>query len=59
MMSDVMDNITVKNMLYDFYGEILTERQKELLRQFDNVSNGKQYETRKNFLDKLKDVFNN
>lgn len=28
MMSDVMDNITVKNMLYDFYGELLTDRQK-------------------------------
>ena len=28
MMSDVMDNITDKNMLYDFYGELLTDRQK-------------------------------
>ncbi len=36
----------------------LTERQKELLRQFEAESSGRQYETRKNFLDKLKDVFN-
>ena len=27
-MSDVMDNITDKNMLYDFYGELLTDHQK-------------------------------
>ncbi len=36
----------------------LTEKQKELLRQFDSESTGRQYENRKNFLDKLKEVFN-
>ena len=36
----------------------LSERQKELLRQFEAESSGRQYENRKNFLDKLKDVFN-
>ena len=28
MMSDVMDDIARKNMLYDFYGELLSDRQK-------------------------------
>ena len=36
----------------------LSEKQKELLRQFESQATGKQYESRKNFLDKLKDVFN-
>ncbi|MBQ8535990.1 MAG: molecular chaperone DnaJ [Clostridia bacterium] len=36
----------------------LTEKQKELLRQFDEVSTGKEYESRKSFLDRVKDLFN-
>ena len=35
----------------------LSERQRELLRQFDGTVTGKEYEGRKSFLDKLKDVF--
>ena len=37
----------------------LTEKQKELLRQFDDVSTGKEYEGRKSFLERVKDLFNN
>ncbi|MBQ2700272.1 MAG: molecular chaperone DnaJ [Clostridia bacterium] len=36
----------------------LTEKQKELLRQFDDISTGKEYESRKSFLDRVKDLFN-
>lgn len=36
----------------------LTEKQKELLRQFEEATSGKEYETRKSFLDKVKDIFN-
>ena len=36
----------------------LNDKQKELLRQFDMESTGKEYEGRRNFLDKLKDLFN-
>jgi len=36
----------------------LTDKQKELLRQFDEISSGKEYESRKSFLDKVKDLFN-
>lgn len=36
----------------------LTEKQKDLLRQFEEVTSGKEYETRKSFLDKVKDIFN-
>lgn len=36
----------------------LNEKQKELLRQFDNASTGKEYKERKTFLDKMKDLFN-
>ena len=35
----------------------LTERQKELLRQFDSEMTGKEYEQRKSFADRLKDAF--
>ena len=35
----------------------LTEKQKELLRQFDETSTGKEYKERKTFLDKMKDLF--
>ena len=35
----------------------LTDAQKELLRQFDATTTGREYESRKSFLDKLKDVF--
>lgn len=37
----------------------LTEKQKELLRQFDQSLGGKEYEGRKSFADKLKERFNN
>ncbi len=36
----------------------LTDKQKELLKQFDDASSGKEYESRKSFLDKMKDLFN-
>jgi molecular chaperone DnaJ len=36
----------------------LTEKQKELLRQFDESSTGKEYKERKTFLDKMKGLFN-
>lgn len=36
----------------------MTEKQKDLLRQFEEASSGKEYENRKSFLDKVKDLFN-
>ena len=36
----------------------LTDKQKELLRQFDESSTGKEYKDRKTFLDKMKGLFN-
>ena len=36
----------------------LNDKQRELLRQFDEQSTGKEYEQRKGFFDKLKDLFN-
>ena len=36
----------------------LNEKQKEILRQFDSASTGKEYKERKTFLDKMKDLFN-
>lgn len=36
----------------------LTEKQRELLRQFDEQSTGREYEQRKGFFDKVKDLFN-
>jgi len=35
----------------------LTEKQRELLRQFDETTTGKEYEQRKGFFDKMKDLF--
>ncbi len=35
----------------------LTDKQKELLRQFDETTTGKEYEKQKSFFDKLKDKF--
>lgn len=35
----------------------LTEKQRDLLRQFDESTTGNQYEGRKSFLDKIKDAF--
>ncbi len=35
----------------------LTEKQKDLLRQFDGVSTGNEYQEKKNFFDRLKDAF--
>lgn len=37
----------------------LTEKQKDILRQFDQSMGGKEYEGRKTFADKLKEMFNN
>ncbi len=37
----------------------LSDKQRELLRQFDESSTGKEYEQRKGFFDKVKDLFNN
>ncbi|MBQ9943613.1 MAG: molecular chaperone DnaJ, partial [Clostridia bacterium] len=36
----------------------LNDKQKELLRQFEEVTTGKEYEKQKSFLDKMKDIFN-
>ena len=36
----------------------MTDKQRELLRQFDENSTGKEYEQKKSFLDKVKDLFN-
>lgn len=36
----------------------MTEKQKELLRQFDAISTGREYEGSKSFLDKVKSLFN-
>ena len=35
----------------------LNDRQKELLRQFENSLSGKEYETRKSFFDRMKEYF--
>ncbi len=35
----------------------LTEKQKNLLREFDGTATGNQYEKKKSFLDRLKDAF--
>ncbi|MCI2192406.1 MAG: molecular chaperone DnaJ, partial [Oscillospiraceae bacterium] len=35
----------------------LTEKQKELLRNFDDSANDKNYQNRKSFFDKLKNLF--
>ena len=35
----------------------LTQKQKEILQQFDNVAEEKNYQKRKNFIDKIKDMF--
>ena len=35
----------------------LTEKQKELLRQFDGTASGNQYEKKKGFFDRVKDAF--
>ena len=36
----------------------MTEKQKELLREFDAISTGREYEGSKSFLDKVKSIFN-
>ena len=36
----------------------LTDKQKDLLRQFEESTSGREYESRKSFLDKMKDIFN-
>lgn len=36
----------------------LSEKQRELLRQFDESSTGKEYEQRKSFFEKVKERFN-
>ncbi len=36
----------------------LSDKQKDLLRQFEEASTGKEYEGRKSFMDRMKDLFN-
>ena len=36
----------------------LTEKQKEILRKFDETASGREYEKKKNFFDRMKDAFN-
>ncbi len=36
----------------------ITDKQKDLLRQFEEASTGKEYEGRKTFMDRMKDLFN-
>ena len=36
----------------------LSDKQKDLLRQFDGASTGKEYEQKKSFIDRMKDAFN-
>ena len=36
----------------------LNDKQRELLRQFDENSSGKEYEQRRSFFNKVKDLFN-
>jgi len=36
----------------------LSERQKEILRQFDGATTGREYEQKKSFIDRMKDAFN-
>lgn len=36
----------------------LTDKQRDLLRQFDDTTTGKEYESRKSFLDRVKELFN-
>jgi len=36
----------------------LNDKQKDLLRQFEQITSGKEYEGRKSFLEKMKDIFN-
>jgi len=36
----------------------LSDKQKDLLRQFEDASTGKEYEGRKSFMDRMKDLFN-
>ena len=35
----------------------LSDKQKDILRQFDNSMTGKEHENQKGFLDKVKDLF--
>ena len=35
----------------------LTDKQKELLRQFDESTTGREYEKKKSFFEKMKDAF--
>ena len=36
----------------------LNEKQKELLRQFDSTTTGREYEGKKSFMEKIKEAFN-
>ncbi len=36
----------------------LNDKQKDLLRQFEQITTGREYESRKSFLEKMKDIFN-
>ena len=52
-------DILKTTLLYDFYGELLTDKQKELLMQFDETLTGKEYEAKKSFFERVKDAFSN
>ena len=56
-----MKNQTFRmTMLFDFYGELLTERQKELLREFDesNKEDAERHNPRaKSWMDRVRDFF--
>ena len=36
----------------------LTEKQKDLLRQFEESTTGKEYDNKKSFMDRVKELFN-
>ena len=56
-----MKNQTYRmTMLFDFYGELLTDRQKELLEEFEKISSGldlSQTPRKKSFWEKVGDLF--
>ena len=45
-------------LTYRDYARFARLSDEELLRQCEDISSGKEYETRKSFLDKVKELFN-